>query len=1019
MEPQYLRIRGARMHNLRNIDVDLPRNRLVVFSGLSGSGKSSLAFDTLYAEGQRRYVESLSTYARQFLGQMDKPEVDLLEGLSPAVSIEQRTTSRNPRSTVGTITEIYDHLRLLFARVGRPHCPHCGESIRPQSVQDMVKTLLGYPEGTRMVLLAPLVDGQKGEHQAVLQRLRRDGFVRVRIDGKIMGLDQEISLSKTKKHHIAAVVDRLVIKTVATNNQRAGERQLATEQVERRDVTGTRLARNLAVAKASMIPVEHKRKQEDVTVDQQKETTRRLADSVDQQSDMARRLTDSVSTAVRLAEGRLLVNFPDLPVAGDAGNERLFSELAACAGCGHSLPELSPQLFSFNNPKGACVACGGLGIKQVFDPQRVVPDPSLSLRQGALVPWRARGSSTYVAALISALAEHYDFDPDQPFAKLPEKIKRIILDGSGDVPINFSYSRFRRRRSHRQPFAGILPQLARRYLETESGAVREELEQYMNEQPCPACHGARLRPEALAVRVGSWSIDQLCALSIAQLLAALAALEFSPGEAPVAGRIIKEINDRLVFLKGVGLDYISLERRASTLSGGEAQRIRLASQIGSSLAGVLYILDEPSIGLHQRDNRRLINTLLRLRDLGNTVIVVEHDEDTIRAADHVLDMGPGAGVHGGQVVYSGDVAGLLVTENSQTGGYLSGRLAIEVPARRRPIGKKSAWLRVNGAKANNLQAITVGIPLGLFTCVTGVSGSGKSTLVTETLFKAAARHLYQARETPGAHRSFTGLKHIDKVIDIDQGPIGRTPRSNPATYTGVLTPVRELFARLPEARVRGYKPGRFSFNLKGGRCAACEGDGVIKIAMHFLPDLYVTCETCRGRRYNEDTLDIHYKGKNIAAVLAMTVEEGVEFFRAIPAVYHKLLTLFDVGLGYLPLGQSSVSLSGGEAQRIKLARELSKRQTGRTLYILDEPTTGLHPADIKHLLHVLNRLVASGNTVVVIEHNLDAIKTADYVIDLGPEGGDGGGQVVVVGTPEEVAACSESHTGRYLRPLLN
>ncbi len=954
MEPQQLRIRGARTHNLKNIDLDLPRNRLVVFSGLSGSGKSSLAFDTLYAEGQRRYVESLSTYARQFLGQMDKPDVDLLEGLSPAVSIEQRTTSRNPRSTVGTITEIYDHLRLLFARVGRPYCPHCGESIQPQTIQEMVTTLLAYPAGSKMILLAPLIDDKKGEHLAVLNRLRRDGFVRARIDGEIITLEQEITLAKTKKHTIEVVVDRLVLK-----------------------------------------------------------------------EGIQRRLSESVATAVNLAEGRLLVNFPDQ--SGKVGrggkgrrgeSERLFSERAACITCGRSLPELSPQLFSFNNPKGACPQCGGLGIKQVFDPERVVPDPSLSLLQGAIAPLSGKGSSTYVKALITALAEHYGFDPHQPFGQLPAKVKELIFHGSGVEIIAFSYSRFRRRRTHRKPFEGILPQLARRYLETESGAVREELEQYMNEQPCPACGGARLRPEALAVRVGDWSIAQLCSLSIAALLEELPRINFSAREQEIAPRIVREINDRLTFLNDVGLSYISLERRAATLSGGEAQRIRLASQIGARLAGVLYILDEPSIGLHQRDNRRLINTLLRLRDLGNTVIVVEHDEETIRAADHLLDMGPGAGVHGGEVVYNGDLAGLLREERSQTGGYLSGRLAIEVPARRRPAGKKADWLQIKGARANNLQKVTVGVPLGLFTCVTGVSGSGKSTLVIETLYKAAARQLNQAREAPGEHEQISGLERIDKVIDIDQSPIGRTPRSNPATYTGVLTPVRELFARLPEARARGYQPGRFSFNLKGGRCESCEGDGVIRIAMHFLPDIYVTCESCRGRRYNEETLDIRYKGKTVAEVLAMTVEEALEFFAAVPAIRSKLQTLFEVGLGYLSLGQSSVTLSGGEAQRIKLSRELSRRQTGRTLYILDEPTTGLHPADIKHLLHVLNRLVESGNTVVVIEHNLDVIKTADHLIDMGPEGGSGGGRVVAAGTPEEVVATPASHTGRYLKPLL-
>ena len=944
MEPQYLRIRGARMHNLRNIDVDLPRNRLVVFSGLSGSGKSSLAFDTLYAEGQRRYVESLSTYARQFLGQMDKPDVDLLEGLSPAVSIEQRTTSRNPRSTVGTITEIYDHLRLLFARVGKPFCPHCGESIQPQSLQEMVQSLLAMPEGSKLILLAPLVEDKKGEHQALLQRLRRDGFVRVRVDGEIRALEEEITLAKTKKHRIEAVVDRLVIR-----------------------------------------------------------------------EGVARRLADSVATALRLAEGRLLAHFPEL---SGPRQEQLFSELAACSGCGRSLPELTPQLFSFNNPKGACPQCGGLGVKQVFDPQRVVCDPRLSLLQGALAPWSGRASSSYVTSLINALAEKYEFDPNLPFEELPHRAKEVIFQGSGGEMVVFSYSRFRRRRTHRQPFEGLLPQLARRYLETESGSVREELEQYMNEQPCPTCGGARLRPEALAVKIDGHSIARFCALSIENLLAKLPTLGFTPAQAPVAQRIIKEISDRLLFLQDVGLGYISLERRASTLSGGEAQRIRLASQIGARLAGVLYILDEPSIGLHQRDNRRLINTLARLRDLGNTVIVVEHDEDTIREADHVLDMGPGAGVNGGDVVYNGDVAGLLASKESLTGAYLSGRLAIALPAKRRMAAGKKFWLRIKGASSHNLQKVDAAFPLGLFTCVTGVSGSGKSSLVIETLYKAAAQKLYRSRETPGEHRELTGLEQIDKVIDIDQSPIGRTPRSNPATYTGVLTPVRELYARLPEARARGYKPGRFSFNLKGGRCEACEGDGVIKIAMHFLPDMYVTCESCRGKRYNEETLDIRYKGKNIAEVLEMTVAEGRDFFAAVPAIVNKLQTLFEVGLGYLPLGQSSVTLSGGEAQRIKLSRELSKRQTGRSLYILDEPTTGLHPADIEHLLHVLDRLVESGNTVVVIEHNLDVIKTADHVIDLGPEGGEGGGRVVVAGTPEAVADCPDSHTGRYLKPLV-
>jgi excinuclease ABC subunit A len=941
MEPKYISIRGARMHNLKNISVDLPRNRLVVFTGLSGSGKSSLAFDTLYAEGQRRYVESLSTYARQFLGQMEKPEVDSLEGLSPAVSIEQRTTSRNPRSTVGTITEIYDHLRLLFARVGRPHCPECGEEIRPQSVQDMAASLLALEEGTKIVLLAPLLDGKKGEHQGVLQKLRREGYVRARIDGEIRDLGEEIILEKNKRHTIQAVVDRLVIKP-----------------------------------------------------------------------SVARRLSDSVATTVQLGSGFLLVQLPE------SGKEILYSEHAACVRCGKSLPELSTQLFSFNNPKGACPECGGLGVKQFFDPELVVPNPRLSLNQGAILPWQSSSPSTYTQELMAGLARQYGFSLDAPFAELPERAREVILHGSGVEDVVFDYVRFRRLHTHRKPFAGILPQLARRYLETGSGSVREELEQYMNEQDCPACHGARLRPEALAVRIGQWNIHGLTRQSIAGLLEILPSLAWTPQELFIAERILKEIVDRLSFLHDVGLGYISLARKAATLSGGEAQRIRLASQIGSRLAGVLYILDEPSIGLHQRDNARLINTLTRLRDLGNTVLVVEHDEDTIRAADHVLDMGPGAGVHGGEVVYNGEVAGLLRHKASITGGYLSGRLSIPIPRKRRRPASKKGWLTIRQATANNLQGIDVRIPLGLMTCVTGVSGSGKSSLVIETLFKGAVNYLAHGPGQSGKGCALEGLEQIDKVIDIDQSPIGRTPRSNPATYTGLLTPVRELLARLPEARARGYQPSRFSFNLKGGRCEACEGEGVIKIAMHFLPDIYVTCEACGGKRYNQDTLDIAYRGKNIAEILAMNVEEALAFFDKVPQIKGKLQTLLEVGLSYIALGQSSVTLSGGEAQRIKLAKELSKRSTGKTLYIMDEPTTGLHPADIQHLLHVLNRLVESGNTVVIIEHNLDVIKTADHLIDLGPEGGDQGGAIVAQGTPEEVARVKESYTGQFLKKIL-
>ncbi|MDH3359818.1 MAG: excinuclease ABC subunit UvrA, partial [Desulfobulbaceae bacterium] len=885
--------------------------------------------------------------------QMDKPDVDMLEGLSPAVSIEQRTTSRNPRSTVGTITEIYDYLRLLFARAGRPHCPKCGDPIQAQSIQDMVQSLLSYPEGTKVILLAPVVDGKKGEHREVLQRLRRDGYVRVRIDGVICNLDEEVVLAKSKRHFIEAVVDRLVIK-----------------------------------------------------------------------ESVARRLSESVATAVTLADGFLLAHFPD------DKKDLLFSERAGCVKCSRSMPELSPQLFSFNNPKGACGQCGGLGVKQFFDPQLVIPDPALSIKEGAIAPWgnpwlppgkrrfrKYDQTPSMQGQMLAGLAEHYGFSLDTPFQKLAAKAQSVILNGSGREEIRFEYQRGQRYLSSQTVFEGVLPQLARRYLDTNSAAVREDLDRYMNEQPCPSCHGARLSPEALAVRVGQWSISQLTDFSIYHLYEILPEIDFSPQERLIAEPILKETIDRLTFLKDVGLGYLSLGRSASTLSGGEAQRIRLASQIGSRLAGVLYILDEPSIGLHQRDNERLIRTLFRLRDLGNTVLVVEHDSDTIMAADHVLDIGPGAGVHGGEVVYSGDLDGLLVDEKSATGGYLSGRLEIPVPEKRAKA-KRDHWLTVQGATANNLQGITAKFPLGVMTCVTGVSGSGKSSLVIETLYKGAVNHLHQGREQAGECKSLKGFERIDKVIDIDQSPIGRTPRSNPATYTGVLTPVRELLARLPEARARGYKPGRFSFNIKGGRCEACEGEGVIKIAMHFLPDIYVTCDTCNGLRYNQETLDIKYRGKNIAEILAMNVEEALEFFSKIPSIQKKLQTLFDVGLSYIALGQSSVTLSGGEAQRIKLARELSKRGTGRTLYILDEPTTGLHPADIRHLLKVLARLVEQGNTVVIIEHNLDVIKTADYVIDLGPEGGDGGGKIVATGTPEAVAGNSDSHTGLFLKQFL-
>ena len=931
------------MHNLKNIDLDLPREKFIVFTGLSGSGKSTLAFDTLYAEGQRRYVESLSTYARQFLGQMDKPEVDSLEGLSPAVSIEQRTTNRNPRSTVGTITEIYDYLRLLYARVGRPFCPQCGKPIEAQSVQDMVTRLMSRPAGSKIILLAPLVDGKKGTHAGIFARLRKEGFIRLRVNGEFIGLEEEISLDKNKRHSVQVVVDRLVIK----------------ESIERR-------------------------------------------------------LSESVATAVGLSEGLLLVLFPE------SKEEVLLSERAACVTCGVSLPDLSPQLFSFNNPKGACPDCGGLGVKQFFDPNLIVPDSGLSINQGALAPWRGSSTMSYGHQLLASLARHYGFSLTVPFKTLPEEAKDAILYGTGSREIAFNYERRERLLHFARPYEGIIPQLARRYEETNSGPVREELEHYINVQPCPVCHGARLSPGPLAVKFGPWNIHELCCLGIDRLLAELPQVAISSQESAIATPILKEIGERLTFLKGVGLGYLSLARNASTLSGGESQRIRLASQIGTALTGVLYILDEPSIGLHQRDNERLITTLLRLRDLGNTVIVVEHDSETIMAADHVLDMGPAAGVHGGEVVYNGPVAGLLTEKRSLTGAYLSGSLSIALPKTRRKI-KPGKNITISRAHANNLKELTVDFPLGLFTCVTGVSGSGKSSLVMETLLKGAAASLAggQGNSNSTLCDRILGLEQLDKVIDIDQSPIGRTPRSNPATYTGVLTPIRELFARLPEARARGYQPGRFSFNIKGGRCEACEGDGVIKIAMHFLPDVYVTCETCRGKRYNRDTLDILYRGKSIAEVLAMNVEEALEFFKAIPPIKSRLQTLFDVGLSYVALGQSSVTLSGGEAQRIKLARELSKRGTGRTLYILDEPTTGLHPADIQYLLAVLSRLVAAGNTIVVIEHNLDVIKTADHLIDLGPEGGDGGGTIIATGTPEAVAACPASATGLFLKQVLD
>ncbi len=944
MEPQTLSIRGARMHNLKNIDVDLPRNKLVVFTGLSGSGKSTLAFDTLYAEGQRRYVESLSTYARQFLGQMDKPDVDSLEGLSPAVSIEQKTTSKNPRSTVGTVTEIYDHLRLLFARCGHPTCPECGDEIRSQSIEDMVKSLITYSEGTKILLLAPMVKDRKGRHEQLLARIRKEGFVRVRIDGDIVHADEVEQLDKNLRHTIEIVIDRLVIK-----------------------------------------------------------------------SSIRRRLSDSIATAVSLTEGFLLVVFPETT------DERLFSEHAACHKCGVSMPKLTTQLFSFNNPQGACVECGGLGVKQFLSPSLIVPDENKSILDGAIAPWGWRNESTYTGQMLAAVAKHYNFTLKTQFKRLTKHQQDVLLYGSGNEEILFHYQKGRRVMTAEKTFEGIIPQLDRRFHETQSSMIREELIKYMNEQPCPSCKSSRLKDEALAVKIGDWSIYELTKLSISQLFLKIPTLPFSDIEREIGQPILKEIVDRLSFLEDVGLGYLSLDRRSGTLSGGEAQRIRLASQIGSRLAGVLYILDEPSIGLHQRDNQKLINTLIELRDLGNSVIVVEHDTATILAADQVLDMGPGAGVHGGDVVYNGSITGLLQCKSSETGAYLSGKKFISVPKKRRKIRKGTKFnLNIRNAKANNLKNIDISFPLGVMTCVTGVSGSGKSSLVLETLYFLAKEGLKQKNTTVQIDgTSLSGLSGIDKIVDIDQSPIGRTPRSNPATYTKVFTPIRELFARLPDSRTRGYKLGRFSFNLKGGRCEACDGDGVIKIAMHFLPDIYVVCDTCNGKRYNQETLEIRYRGKNIHEVLSMTVDEALHFFTNVPPIKFKLQTLYDVGLSYITLGQSSVTLSGGEAQRVKLARELSTRSSGKTLYILDEPTTGLHPADIQHLLAVLERLIEIGNTVVIIEHNLDVVKTADWIIDVGPEGGDGGGELVARGTPEEICNSDSSFTGKYLKQILS
>ncbi len=936
-----IRIRGARTHNLANIDVDLPRDRLIVITGLSGSGKSSLAFDTIYAEGQRRYVESLSAYARQFLSMMEKPDLDHIEGLSPAISIEQKSTSHNPRSTVGTVTEIYDYLRLLYARAGTPRCPDHGMDLTAQTVSQMVDQVLALPADTKLMLLAPVVQERKGEHLELLAELRAQGFIRARIDGQVVELEQAPALDLRRKHSIEVVVDRFRVRPEA----------------------GLRLA-------------------------------------------------ESFETALRLADGIARVAFMEEP----GHDELVFSAKFACPLCGYSLAELEPRLFSFNNPVGACPTCDGLGMRQFFDPVRIVAHPHLTLAGGAVRGWDRRNA--WYFQLLQSLARHYQFDIETPFDALPEKIRKLILYGSGNEVIQFRYANERGGNvSRRHPFEGVIPTMERRYHETESQMVREELAKYLSSRPCPDCAGTRLRREARFVFVGGTSLPAITGRSVGDTLTFFEKLNLPGWRGEIAARIVKEIRERLSFLVNVGLDYLALDRSAETLSGGEAQRIRLASQIGSGLVGVMYILDEPSIGLHQRDNARLLDTLIHLRDLGNTVIVVEHDEDAIRHADHVLDMGPGAGVHGGRVVSQGTPGDITADSASLTGQYLAGRRRIELPKVRKAFDKKRL-LRVCNARGNNLKGINVEIPLGLMSCVTGVSGSGKSTLINDTLYRYAARKINDASEDPAPCDGIDGLEQIDKVIDIDQSPIGRTPRSNPATYTGLFTPIRELFAETQEARSRGYTPGRFSFNVKGGRCEACQGDGVIKVEMHFLPDIYVACDVCKGRRYNRETLDIRYKGRNIREVLEMTVEDALQFFSAVPVVAHKLQTLMAVGLTYLRLGQNATTLSGGEAQRVKLARELSKRDTGSTLYILDEPTTGLHFHDIDQLLSVLRQLREGGSTVVVIEHNLDVIKTADWVIDLGPEGGDGGGGVVASGTPETIAAHASSHTGRFLRRVL-
>ena len=930
-------VRGARQHNLKNIDVDIPQNRLVVITGISGSGKSTLAFDTLYAEGQRRYVESLSAYARQFLEQMDKPDVDSIEGLAPAIAIEQKTITKNPRSTVGTVTEIYDYLRLLFARIGKPHCHRCGQPITAQTSQEIVDTVMALEPGTKVIILSPVISGEKGTHQKLLQRLQKDGFARVRVDGRMFDLDEPISIDKNKKHTIEVVVDRLIVKEPARN-----------------------------------------------------------------------RLADSIELAMGLSGGVVTVDLLQ-------GEPLVFSEKAACMLCGISYPPFTPASFSFNSPLGACPGCDGLGSMIVFDPDLIVPDRNLSLRDGAIAPWQNR-HSVYFYQVLDAITQHFQVNIYTPFNEFPEALKDLLLHGSKGKAIPFYLERDDRRYTYSRPFEGVIPNLERRYRETRSHHAREGIERFMNVLPCPKCRGARLKPESLAVKVGGESIHQVCTRSVAHLFDFFGAISLSSRDRVIASRIVKEVTERLLFLTQVGLGYLTLGRASATLSVGEGQRIRLATQIGSKLTGVLYVLDEPSIGLHQRDNQRLLSMLKQMRDLGNTVLVVEHDAESILSAEYVIDMGPGAGVDGGHVVFDGPPEDLLQHETSITGQYLSGRRTIPVPPKRRQL--RNGYIVVEGACTNNLKDITVRFPLGCFACVTGVSGSGKSSLVVETLYRSLARRFYRSRKAVGKYSRLVGLEKIDGVVNVNQSPIGRTPRSNAATYTGVFTDIRDLFAKTPEARMRGYRSGRFSFNVKGGRCEACRGEGIIKIEMHFLPDVHVTCDVCRGKRYNRETLDIRYKGQNISEVLDMTVDQALDFFGKIKKIRTKLQTLADVGLGYIRLGQPATTLSGGEAQRVKLSRELGKRATGRTVYFLDEPTTGLHFADIQKLLDVLDRLTDAGNTIIVIEHNMDVIKSADYIIDLGPEGGDNGGHVVGCGTPEEIAQLQASHTGSFLTKVL-